>query len=266
MVDLSWILSRARNMQKRFTRIEFLFEELQEQEPNFESLDIIHLIDYFYIVSENKYSKLSIQIDRPETLPKLHGDRRLILVMLDELLENTIQYSSSASVSITLLYQAESIHLLWHDAGLAREARRIKNFLKPFQRSSENRNNRLGLGLSLIYRISELHGHPMQILPNGMLLFGFELHEGKRFRDPRRVEALKHIAFLYEAGRLDQAWREVFSLEGQKPGYWLASRFRKADGIYSYLKQNEDYLQLQKIKDFDIESPFSDPLFDEDEL
>jgi signal transduction histidine kinase len=130
----------------------------------FEKTDFLYLVEQtlFEFSGETKKKKVELIFLKPETpLPYFNCDIKLMRVVLENLIENAIKYSSSDSKVFVSLKQVDNnISLSIHDTGIGIKKEDKNNIFKKFYRAKNAREKDCigsGLGLYTTKSIIEKH-------------------------------------------------------------------------------------------------------------
>ncbi len=117
------------------------------------------VIQKFGLQAEEK--KVSVQADCEEGLPFVHGDIALIERVLENLIENAINYTlEGSSVSVNLRQDGDEVLVRVSDRGMGIPENEIPHIFDRFYRVDRGRKDALGhsgLGLAIAKRILEIH-------------------------------------------------------------------------------------------------------------
>ncbi len=106
---------------------------------------------------KEKYSRRSIVIEGESSMVK--GDRTLIDIVLKNLIENALKYSSG---KVIVKIEGSRVSVIDHGVGISQKD--IDKVTKKFYRSgTHNWDNSMGLGLSIVKNILALHQSKLQI-------------------------------------------------------------------------------------------------------
>ncbi|MBK0403835.1 HAMP domain-containing histidine kinase [Adhaeribacter sp. BT258] len=95
--------------------------------------------------------------DFPEKLT-VPGNRNLLKIALQNILENALKFSDQAPVAVTFSYQNSGISITVKDSGIGIPAEEISYVFQPFYRAQNARSRQgTGIGLSLTDKIMKLH-------------------------------------------------------------------------------------------------------------
>lgn len=108
-------------------------------------------------LSDDKYKGRKILLEGESR--EVHADRTLLEIVIKNLIENALKYSKD---DVTVTVGRESISVSDRGVGIAAED--IEKVTKKFYRSGTHSwDNSMGLGLSIVKRILEMHDSQLQI-------------------------------------------------------------------------------------------------------
>jgi len=130
----------------------------QRQTLKLADTDILPLLHNAIEVLQVSYPNRHVTLDAPESL-SVQADATLIEIALSNLIENALKYSDEAVV-VTLTPQ----HIQISDKGIGIPPDEISKITKKFYRISGNSwDNSMGIGLSLVTNIIQLHSFELQV-------------------------------------------------------------------------------------------------------
>ncbi|MDD1015672.1 sensor histidine kinase [Pseudomonas rubra] len=141
--------------------------EDRQRRAGFVELDphglLLELHDFYLPLAED--GDIDLQLQMPEQLPALHGDRELLFEALANLVGNAIKFTpAQGQVLMRALSDGDSVHIEVHDSGPGIPADERGAVLKRFYRSEEGqRHTGFGLGLSIVAAIVDLHGFELEV-------------------------------------------------------------------------------------------------------
>ncbi|WP_307658956.1 ATP-binding response regulator [Variovorax paradoxus] len=166
----------------------------------------------------------------------VHSDPQLLHRLLSNLIDNALKYTASGGVTVTARARADAVWIEVRDTGIGIAPEQLGRIFEEFYQVGNlgrDRSQGLGIGLSIVQRLSRLLDHPMQVHsrpgrgtcfrvvlpaagprvgapPAGPILQGVEAH---RRRDaaaqalPGRVLLVDDEAEIREAmGQLLRSW------------------------------------------------------------
>jgi len=163
--------------------------------------------------SDARHIRLQLVLD--ERAGAISGDSERLQQVMSNLLSNAIKFTPKGGSVQVRLGRAEShVEIVVSDSGVGIESRFLPHVFEPFQQEADGsmrRHSGLGLGLSIVRHILELHGGEIVAasLGRGMgstftiklpLLGTTEVSDLVRPRHPRVAERLANILL----GRLDR--------------------------------------------------------------
>ena len=163
--------------------------------------------------SEAKQIRLKLVLDERTGL--VSGDSERLQQVMSNLLSNAIKFTPKGGLVQVILRRAEShVELSVVDSGIGIDPKFLPHVFEPFQQEQDGsmrRHSGLGLGLSIVHHIIELHGGEVVAASAGTgrgatftlklpLLGVAEPAETPRPRHPRVAEGLSNVLL----GRLDR--------------------------------------------------------------
>lgn len=162
-----YLLTALKNCQQLGGLVENLFElaklDAGGMKPTYEPFSIPDLvqdmIQKFQLTAKNK--KIQITVDLEENLPLAYGDIRLIERVIENIVENALQYTpESGEIHLFLEAYESDIRVRIHDTGQGIPEDELPNIFNRFYRIDKSRkvsSVHSGLGLAITQRILELH-------------------------------------------------------------------------------------------------------------
>lgn len=237
IAEMSEILDLARRLQKRYNRVEMYFGKLNSEMQNMVPVQIKELLDYFYLLAERDYGQIRLEILIQQTM-EVKADRDLLLVYLLELFDNSCLYNHVPEITIKLYQRRDEMILSYHDNGLKNIKDQIAQYSGLFQKGASSAS-RTGIGLSLVFRIAELHGHEPEVTQNGEILMRLKPHKKIKL-DDNTMQLVKHIELLYQNKMYRQACVEIAGIQKQKIRKLVFYLFPSADIIKRFLSKYND--------------------------
>jgi signal transduction histidine kinase len=119
--------------------------------------------DIYALVEEVKFSLEEIYKDRSIEIRgkkrRVKADKTLMEVLLKNLIENALKYSKE-----TVSIEIDDTHVLVRDEGIGIDSKELDKVSKKFYRSNtQNWDNSMGLGLSIVKTILSLHHAKLEI-------------------------------------------------------------------------------------------------------
>lgn len=114
-------------------------------------------------------SKVDLEFIVPDDLPRLHGDHLRIKQMILNLAENSIKFTGSGGHVKVKIEQLpdKSIQIIVSDTGIGISEADLERVLRPFNQVKPNSMVRsgegIGLGLSVVSHLMELHGGSLKL-------------------------------------------------------------------------------------------------------
>ena len=158
--------------------------------------------------------QIRLQIVLDERAGSISGDSERLQQVMSNLLSNAIKFTpKGGSVQVRLGRADSHVEMVVSDNGIGIESRFLPHVFEPFQQETDGsmrRHSGLGLGLSIVRHIVELHGGEITAASEGrgmgstftinLPLLGTVETPGMRPRHPRVADRLTNILL----GRLDR--------------------------------------------------------------
>ncbi|RTQ33904.1 hybrid sensor histidine kinase/response regulator [Variovorax gossypii] len=96
----------------------------------------------------------------------VHSDPQLLHRMLSNLMDNALKYTMRGGVTVTARERGETVWIEVRDTGIgiaAEQSGRIFEEFYQINNPGRDRSRGLGIGLSIVQRLSRLLGHPVQM-------------------------------------------------------------------------------------------------------
>lgn len=166
-----------RVLQRAETRLEKLIEDLiqfslaarGELSIQFSSFDICELIDISIsqITNKAKESRVSIESSIPGNIPKVSADKEKIGWVLIQLIDNAVKFTPQGGhVKLEARDEDGLIIVSVSDTGIGIPPDRISEIFEPFHQldgSITRQYPGTGLGLTMVHRILDAHGSPINV-------------------------------------------------------------------------------------------------------
>lgn len=129
--------------------------------------EMVNLQDLLQVICEDEQEKSGENLNISFKLEPIEAyiDIQLMTILVHNLIDNAVKYSGNDVKIEVGTRQVENKIRLWvmdHGCGISKIDQ--KNIFQPFYRSEKSRNSKgIGLGLSLVQRIAELHGGRIQV-------------------------------------------------------------------------------------------------------
>lgn len=129
--------------------------------------EMVNLQDLLQVICEDEQEKSGENLHISFKLEPIEAyiDIQLMTILVHNLIDNAVKYGGNAVKIEVGTRQVENEIRLWvmdHGCGISKIDQ--KNIFQPFYRSEKSRNSKgIGLGLSLVQRIAELHGGRIQV-------------------------------------------------------------------------------------------------------
>jgi len=105
-----------------------------------------------------KEKGLKLQVEMPQSLPKIHGSSPRLQQVVTNLVSNAISYTPEGTVTIRVTELDKDIQVEVIDTGIGIPAEDLPRLFEDFFRGSNVETKGTGLGLSIAKRIVEAHG------------------------------------------------------------------------------------------------------------
>jgi two-component system, OmpR family, heavy metal sensor histidine kinase CusS len=142
----------------------------------------LNIDDLLWQVRESlliQFPDYNIQIEfdesqEEETEFKIKGDKSLLQMAFQNIMENACKYSEDQRVNVSLLAHADTIRITFTDRGIGISEEDLPHIFEPFYRGDSSKSRKgHGIGLALTQRIIQLH--------NGSIRAFSQLGKGTRF-------------------------------------------------------------------------------------
>jgi signal transduction histidine kinase len=134
-----------------------------------EPLDLADVTDQVLRAYQSDTAATGLQIDSTLTSSPIAGDRRLVEVLVSNLLENAIRHNvSGGHIHIGVGTDRTQAALTVSNSGTHVPADQIERLLQPFQHLDGQRSRDhagLGLGLSIVAAIADVHDATLSVKP-----------------------------------------------------------------------------------------------------
>jgi signal transduction histidine kinase len=132
----------------------------------FEPLDLHELFDEALhgFAGQIHARHITIDVDLPLSLPAVMGDRTALVMMLDNLIDNALRYSSdSHRITVCATARGRMVEMSIADEGIGIPAHELEHVTQRFFRGRRAGSGGSGLGLAIVNRIVEAHGGRLSI-------------------------------------------------------------------------------------------------------
>ena len=166
--QLDLVLAEADTLMARFRGLLRISElEDRQRRSGFVELDPVSLLEElhaFYLPLAEE-GELRFELNMPETLPPLNGDRALLFEALANLLSNSIKFTPpGGTVILRGVNDAGHTRIEVHDSGPGiPEAEREAVFQRFYRAEAGQPQGGFGLGLSIVAAIVSLHGFNLAV-------------------------------------------------------------------------------------------------------
>jgi signal transduction histidine kinase len=166
--QLDLVLAEADTLMARFRGLLRISElEDRQRRSGFVELDPVQLLEElheFYLPLAEE-GELRFELNMPETLPPLNGDRALLFEALANLLSNSIKFTPpGGTVMLRGVNAGGQTRIEVHDSGPGiPEAEREAVFQRFYRAEGGQPQGGFGLGLSIVAAIVSLHGFSLEV-------------------------------------------------------------------------------------------------------
>jgi signal transduction histidine kinase len=134
-----------------------------------EKLDLQPIIamaaDHYRPLFQKRGIALETHVER---LPPLMADRRLLIDVLDNLIDNALKYTEKGRVAVAARRRGDGILITVKDTGIGLSREQLSQVFTEFFRAQEQVGIGAGLGLSICRRIVEMHGGKAWVESKGL--------------------------------------------------------------------------------------------------
>lgn len=128
---------------------------------------------------EHKQDVERIQIDMPESVPPVWGDRQRLVIAIQFLLDNALKFSEK-EVRIVVSMSDDYLQIAVHDQGIGIPTEHLEHIFEPFYQvdgSSTRRFGGMGIGLAIVRFILDYHQTQIEVTtaPGKGSIFSFRL-------------------------------------------------------------------------------------------
>lgn len=153
---------RLKSLSEKLLEIAYLRgEEIELQKVN-----IPELFDTLTNITRPIFINRQLTLNIQTEITEISGDETLLLSMLTNLVENAARASKPFSTITLRAYQADTPIIEVSDTGHGMEQSEIQKITAPFYRVNKSRSRKfggVGLGLSIVSQIIDLHGAQLEI-------------------------------------------------------------------------------------------------------
>lgn len=183
--------------------------ETGEFELHIQRFDLSSLLskirDSFYPLAEQKKLKLQIHIDLKSPEFVIYADKKQLEILISNLVSNSIKYTLQGEINLTLCRNENNIFLSVEDTGIGISEKDLPHIFERYYRGQSTKlsHSGSGIGLNLVYLISELHGIS--------LTYQSEIQKGTKVSldIPGTLEALQGKYIIIEnAESLLETWKD----------------------------------------------------------
>ena len=162
----------AAHLHKMTQRLENLSEKLldlaysRDENIEWETVYVPELFKELTVMMLPKLAPRSIKLHTSPELTHILGDKMLILLMLQNLVENAAKASNDGAEITVRIYMEEHPVIEVKDTGCGMESRDVERIMAPFYRVDKSRSRLyggVGLGLSIVSQIVTLHDARVEI-------------------------------------------------------------------------------------------------------
>ncbi|MGB5820849.1 MAG: ATP-binding protein [Saonia sp.] len=176
--SLETIISSAQKMNNLIDDI-LAYSGLGQQSLQFEDFSTKDAVIEVYNMLKNQYPKATMEITKE--LPHMYGDRSMILLLLKNLIENALKYSSKENKPLVKIGVTEKGAFFVSDNGIGFDARHQESIFGVFVRLSNSEFSGSGIGLAIAKRVVDKHQGSIwaeSSMGKGSTFY-FKLHEGE---------------------------------------------------------------------------------------
>lgn len=128
---------------------------------------------------EHKQAVDRIQVNLPDKMPPIWGDRQRLVIAIQLLLDNALKFSEKV-VRIVISVSGEDLNIAVQDQGIGIPAEHLSHIFDPFYQvdgSSTRRFGGMGIGLAIVRFILDYHQTQIQVTtsPSAGSTFSFTL-------------------------------------------------------------------------------------------
>jgi signal transduction histidine kinase len=166
--QLDLVLAEADTLMARFRGLLRISElEDRQRRSGFVELDPVQLLQElheFYLPLAEE-DELHFELNMPETLPALNGDRALLFEALANLLSNSIKFTPAGGTVVLRGVNVDGqTRIEVHDSGPGiAESEREAVFQRFYRTEGGQPQSGFGLGLSIVAAIVSLHGFNLEV-------------------------------------------------------------------------------------------------------
>jgi len=156
----------AAHLHKMTQRLESLSEKLldlaysRDENIEWETVYVPELFNELTMMMLPKLAPRNIELLTYPELTHIVGDKMLILLMLQNLVENAAKASTDGAAITVRIYMEDHPVIEVSDTGCGMERRDVERIMAPFYRVDKSRSRMfggVGLGLSIVSQIASLH-------------------------------------------------------------------------------------------------------------
>lgn len=111
--------------------------------------------------------KLALQVECPDDLPSVRGDARRLAEILQNLLDNAVQYTpEGGQITVRASTDSRGVHIAVADTGIGIPSDQLQHIFERFYRVDAARSRETGgtgLGLSIARHLAEAHGGRIEV-------------------------------------------------------------------------------------------------------
>ena len=157
---------------------------LTVQKSHFALDDVLAgLVNEFKIIGEQK----SLTLRYVPTTVKVYSDPKLLRRIIQNLLSNAVRYTESGAVLIGVRHRsADKIDIAVIDTGPGIPENQLQDIFNEFHQLDQQHNQGLGLGLTIVERISQLLVHPVRVASQTGKGTGFSITVERSFETIQR--------------------------------------------------------------------------------
>ena len=155
-----------RNLERLQEKVEEILTAAREEKDKDYELGPFSLKNLLIHLAENLESKivekgLFLEINCPQNIPPVYGDRKKIMEVFENLLDNAMKFTYNGGIRINVEIQDKNMaKIMVMDTGIGIHKDKIYKVFDEFVQADEDRSKKIGgigLGLSIVKEIIEKH-------------------------------------------------------------------------------------------------------------
>ncbi len=154
-------LGRLRELENLLNTV-YMLTVFEREEIKVEETNLEEILDDILEELRDELERKKIKVELRLSEKKVRADEGKLRVLLKNLLENAVKYNTEGGkVLIESRREKEGLLLSFEDTGIGIEKAKIPFLFEPFFKGENSRG--LGLGLSLVKRVVDLHGGKISV-------------------------------------------------------------------------------------------------------